>query len=92
MGRPSFSNKAGIDMQAHKEIKISRALHPPKVWEQFVNKVYSILKHTHFEIFFHHINNVNENINFTMEEESNEKLAFFDTFLEQNGGKISVLV
>lgn len=81
MRRPSSSNAAGIAMQAYKEIGISRGLHSPKVPEQLVDEVYSIPKHTHFEIFFHHINNVYRNINFTMEE-INRKLAFLDTFLE----------
>ena len=33
-------------------------LHPSKVWELFVDYVYSILKCTHWESFFHHINNL----------------------------------
>ena len=45
-------------MQAHERIAIFTALHPPKVWEQFVDDVYSIVKRTHLENFFHHINNL----------------------------------
>ena len=67
-------------------------LHPPKVWEQFVDDVYSIVKRTHLENFFHHINNHHQNIKFTMEEESNGELAFQDTLLKRNNGEISVLV
>ena len=63
-----------------------------KVWEQFVDGIYSIVKGTHSENFFHHINNLHQNIKFTMEEESNGELAFLDTLLKQNNGKISVLV
>ena len=47
---------------------------------------------THLENFFHHINNLHQNIKFTMEEESNGELAFLDTLLKQNNGKISVVV
>ena len=50
--------------------------------ERFVEDVYSILKHTHLENHFHHINNLDQK--FTMEEESNEELAFLDTLLKQN--------
>ena len=42
--------------------------------------------------FFHHINNLHQNIKFTMEEESNGELAFLDTLLKRNNGEISVLV
>ena len=44
------------------------------------------------ENFFHHINNLHQNIKFTIEEESNGELAFLDTLLKRNNGEISVLV
>ena len=86
------STTAEIYMQAYERTAITTALHPPKVWERFVDDVYSILKRTHLENFFHHINNLHQNIKFTMEEESNGELAFLDTLLKQNNGEISVLV
>ena len=36
-------------MQAYERTAITTALHPPKVWERFVDDVYSILKRTHVE-------------------------------------------
>ena len=92
MGGPASSTTAEIYMQAYECTAISTALHPPKVWERFVDDVYSILKRTHLENFFHHINNLHQNIKFTMEEESNGELAFLDTLLKRNNGEISVLV
>ena len=79
-------------MQAYERTAITTALHPPKVWERFVDDVYSILKRTHLENLFHHINNLHQNIKFSMEEESNGELAFLDTLLKWNNGEISVLV
>ena len=92
MGGPASSTTAEIYMQAHESTAISTALHPPKVWERFVDDVYSIVKRTQLENFFHHINNLHQNITFTMEEESNGELAFLDTLLKRNNGEISVLV
>ena len=89
MGGPVSSTTAQIYMQAS---AITMALHRPKVWEGFVDDVYSIIKRMHLEIFFHHINNLHQNIKFTMKEESNGELAFLDTLLKQNNGEISVLV
>ena len=63
-------------------------LHPPKLWERFVDEVYSILKRTHLENFFHRIKNFHQR--FIMEEESNPELAFLDALLKRNNGKISV--
>ena len=92
MGGPASSTTAEIYMRAHESTAISMALHPPKVWERFVDDVYFIVKHTHLENFFHHINNLHQNIKSTMEEESNGELAFLDTLLKRNNGEISVLV
>ena len=79
-------------MQAHEHNAISLALHPPKVLEQFVDDVYSILKRTHLENIFYHVNNLCQVTKLTMEKESNGKLAFLDTLLKRNNRKISVLV
>ena len=79
-------------MTAHKHIAISMTLHPPKVWGQIVDGVYCNLKRTHLKIFFHHINNLHQNIKFTIWNENNGELAFLGTLLIRNNGKISVLV
>ena len=92
MGGPASSTTAEIYMQAHESTAISTAVSPPKVWERFVDNVYSIVKRTHLENIFHHINNLHQNTEFTMEEESNGELAFLDTFLKPDNGEISVLV
>ena len=45
-----------------------------------------------FGKIFHYINNLHQNVKFTMEEESNVELAFLETLLKQNNGEISVLL
>ena len=79
-------------MQAHEQTAIFTTLYTPKVCERFFDDVYSIHKRTHLENLFHHINNLHQIINFTMEEGTNGELAFTDTLLKQNNGKIPVLV
>ena len=79
-------------MQAYERTAITMALHPPKVCERFADDIYSILKRTHLENFFHHINNLHQNNKFTMGEENNGELAFLDSLLKRNNGEISVLV
>ena len=63
-----------------------------KVWERFADDVCSILKCTHLENLFHHINNLHQNIKFSMVQESNWELAFFDTLLKRINEKISISV
>ena len=79
---PLCSTTAEIYMQAHEHTANSATLHPPKVWGQFVDDVYFVLKFMHLENFFHHINNLRQNIKITMEEEGNGKLVFLDTFFK----------
>ena len=55
-----------------------------KFGKQFVDDVYSIIKRTHLETFFHHIKNLHQNFKFTMKEENNRELAFLDTLLKRN--------
>ena len=92
MRDPASSTTAETYMQASERTAITTALHPPKVWQRFVDDVYSILKPTHLENLFHHINNLHQNTKFTMEEESNGTLAFLDTLLKRNNGEISIFV
>ena len=92
MGGPASSTTAEIYMQAHESTAISTPLQPPNVWERFVDDIYSIVKRKQLENFFYRINNLHQNIKFTMEEESNGELAFLDTLLKRNNREISVLI
>ena len=60
MGDPASSTTVEIYMQAYERTAITTALHPPKVWERFVDDVYSVLKRMHLEKIFHRINNVHQ--------------------------------
>ena len=44
MGGQATSTTAEIYMQVYERTVITTSLRPPKVWEQFVDDVYSILK------------------------------------------------
>ena len=80
MGDPASSTTVEIYMQDYERTAITTALHPSKVWERFVDDVYSILKRTHLESFFHHIKNLHQSIKFTVEEESNGELYFLTLY------------
>ena len=79
-------------MQAHESTAISTALHPLKVWKRFVDDVFFILKGTHLENFFHHIDNLYQNIKYTMKKVIYGQLAFLETLLKRSIGDISALV
>ena len=81
-----------LDLQDHKRTAIYMTLDPPKFWEQLVDDVYSIIKSTHLENFFHSINCLHQKVKFTMEVEGNGELALLGILLKRNNGKISLLV
>ena len=56
--------------------------------QKFENK----LLRKHLKRFFQCINNLQQNIKFTKEEESKAELAFLDTLLERDNGEVSILV
>ena len=67
----TFSNPEETYMQSQEQTAISTALNSSKVWEKFVDDVYSILKRTHLGTFFNYINNLHPNIKLFMEKENN---------------------
>ena len=92
MGGLPSSTTAESCMLAYERTAITPAQHPPKVSKRFVDDFHSIPKRTYLKNFLHHINNLHQNIKFTMEEESNRDLAFLDTLMKRNNGEISALV
>ena len=51
MGGPASSTTAETYMQVFERTVITTALHPPKVWERFVDYVYSVAKRTLWKTF-----------------------------------------
>ena len=56
MEKPTASFTAEIYLQPDKQTEKSTALHPLKVWEQFGDGGYPILKLTQLENYFHQNN------------------------------------
>ena len=92
MEGPASSTTAKLYMQAQEQTAMSATPHTPKIWKRFVDDAYSILKRTNFEKFFCHMNNLHQNIKFTMEKEGNGERAYPDSLLKRSNGKIYVQV
>ena len=75
------SATAEIYKQTFEQTAMSTTLQASKVWE----------KRTHLENVFYCINNLHQNIEFTMKEESNGEVVFLDTLMKRNDVKIFVL-
>ena len=93
MGGPTSSVVAELYMQNHDKIALSTFVYPLKAYERFVDDTFSIIKRELLQPFYDHLNSIHPNIQYTVEEEIEKKLAFLDTLLKRkDDGTLSVLV
>ena len=87
MGGLTSLPTAKIYVQAYQQMVMSTTTHPPKVWKQVIDYVLCMyLAHT-----LHQINKLYQNIKLLLRKKITKKLAFLDTLLKHNNGKILVL-
>ena len=79
MGSPVSPIVANLYMEHFEERAIREAPHPLDIWLRYVNDTFTVLQESEVEHFTHHLNLMDENIKFTVEQEQDNKLAFLDT-------------
>ena len=84
MGGPPSSIVAEIYKQATETTALTTTSHPPKVWERYVDDVFSIIRKSNLHDFFQYINSLHLKTKFTMETEENSQLPFLDTLIQRN--------
>ena len=93
MGGPTSAIVSEIYMQSLETTAITTADHPPKIWERYLDDVFSIIHKAYLQELLEHINNLHPQTQFTKEEESNSSLPFLDTLVQRNHDKsISVKI
>ena len=88
MGSPVSPIVANIFMEAFESRALSTSIHPPKLWRRYVDDTCVTQDQSHKEEFLHHINSVDNVIQFTVEEAKEDgSIPFLDTLIipEQNG-------
>ena len=79
MGSPVSAVIANLYMESFEEQAIASSSHKPKIWKRYVDDTFTILDRENVDSFLQHLNNQQPSIRFTMETESDSKLAFLDT-------------
>ena len=79
MGSPVSAILANIVMEHIEEIALSTAPHPPKWWFRYVDDSHVGIYKLHVDEFHDHLNSVHPSIQFTVEKECNNSIAFLDT-------------
>ena len=88
MGSPVSPIVANIFMEAFESRALATAIHSLKFWRRYVDDTCVIQDQSHKEEFLHHINSVDNAIQFTVEESKEDgSIPFLDTLItpEQNG-------
>ena len=68
MGSPLSPIIANIYMEEFETRALSTAPNPPTLWKRFVDDTFVVIQTAHKEEFFHHINSIEESIQFTAED------------------------
>ena len=89
MGSPLSPVVANLFMETLEEKALSTTTLKPKIWLRYVDDTFVTWPHGQQALgeFHSHLNNQNQDIQFTMEEESEGELPFLDTLVKRDGSK-----
>ncbi|KAL9985461.1 hypothetical protein ACROYT_G007872 [Oculina patagonica] len=84
---------ANLYMESFEEQAIASSSYKPKIWKRYVDDTFTILDRKNVDSFLQHLNNQQPSIRFTMETESDSKLAFLDTaVLREPDGRLTTSI
>ncbi|XP_045492134.1 uncharacterized protein LOC123691667 [Colias croceus] len=81
MGSPVSPVVADIFMEDFEERALATAPVKPRLYKRYVDDTFTILPTEHIPAFLEHLNSIHKNIQFTMELETNNRLAFLDILI-----------
>ena len=92
MGSPVSPVVANLCMEVIEDSALTNSTVPPKVWKRYVDDSFVIIKRDAISAFHDTLNSIDPKISFTIETESNGQIAFLDTLVSRNNGKITIEV
>ena len=66
--------------------------HPPKTFLRYVDDCFCVIHNSEVQSFLHHLNSIERSIEFTVDEESNGRIAFLDVLVQRSSGGCSTTV
>ena len=93
MGSPVSAEMANMVMEDLEERALTTLTNQPLFWKRFVDDVSTTTKLVSTETFLEHLNSIAPCIKFTIERESEGKIAFLDTMAHhQEDGRLTTTV
>ena len=85
MGSPLSPIIANIYMEHFEEVALRSSILQPKVWWRYVDDTFVIWPHSQSTLpqFLSHLNNIRPSIQFTMEEEVEQRIPFLDVLVKK---------
>ncbi|XP_068739519.1 uncharacterized protein [Montipora capricornis] len=90
MGSPVSPVVANLCMEAIEEMAINTSEVQPKVWKRYVDDSFCIIKRDAVNSFHTTLNSIDPHISFTIEEESDQQIAFLDTLVSRKDNTITI--
>ena len=90
MGSPVSPVVANLCMEAIEEVAINSSEVQPKVWKRYVDDSFCIIKRNAVSSFHTTLNSIDPHISFTIEEESDQQIAFLDTLVSRKNNTITI--
>ncbi len=93
MGSPVSPIVAILYMENFEEKELSTTTITPDIWLRYVDDTFTVIQKYNVSKFTEHINNIDSNIKFTIEEPENNAIAFLDTKVTvRNDGSTKIQV
>jgi len=94
MGLPLSPIIANIYMEHFEELALTSSILQPKVWGRYVDDTFVIWPHSQSTLpqFLSHLNNIRPSIQFTMEEEVEQRIPFLDVLVKRSDQSLSTEV
>ena len=90
MGSPVNSVVANLCMEIIEDTALTTTAMPPRIYKWYVDDCFAIIKKDFVSTFLFNLNSVDPSITFTLESENNGQIAFLDTLVLRNHGKILI--
>ena len=90
VGSPVSPVEANLCMEEIEEVAINTSEVQPKVWKRYVGDSFCIIKRNVVNSFHTTLNSIDPHISFTIEEESDQQIAFLDTLVSCKDNTITI--
>ena len=88
-GSPIFFIVANLVMESIENKMLKDFASPPRIWLRYIDDTFVVLKKTEVASFHKFINDIENSIKFTLEEEVENAITFLDVLIIRNNSQLT---